>query len=116
MDLLGDIGGIIDFLIQIFGLFVFPISEVSFYLVAFEQFFKSEAGQVVKKLIAKQRVMLMLRANWFINEDIKTMYEQIKQKLDDIFDMVRILDKLRKLTWIHRKELFDEEIVKPGLN
>ena len=45
MDLFGDIGGIIDIFIALFGLVLFKVSEASFYLSAIEKLYKlSDAG------------------------------------------------------------------------
>jgi hypothetical protein len=38
MDLLGDLGGIVDILVSTLGLFIFPISAKSFYIDFIEKY------------------------------------------------------------------------------
>lgn len=39
LDLLGDMGGIMDIIIQVLGVFMFPLSEFSFILKALEKLY-----------------------------------------------------------------------------
>ena len=39
LDLLGDLGGVVEVLIFVFGIFIFPISEHGFILAALNKLF-----------------------------------------------------------------------------
>jgi hypothetical protein len=39
LDLIGDLGGVLEVIIAFFGLFIYPISEFSFFLTALERLF-----------------------------------------------------------------------------
>ena len=45
MDLMGDLGGVMEVLIFIFGIFLFPVTEFSFNLDAISSIFKVKSAQ-----------------------------------------------------------------------
>jgi hypothetical protein len=59
MDLIGDLGGVFEVIITIFGIFVFPMSQHSFVMKALEKLFLARTldnSMFVKtKLIKKNR-------------------------------------------------------------
>ena len=122
IDLLGDLGGVLEILVMICGVFLFPVSEFKFILKAFEllyiakssdsNLFKDKTNEKVDKkdyhpikLSSRDMASLFcsLRAPSFAPSfcstklEYKKLYKKGLKKIDKEFQLEKILKNLRNL-------------------
>jgi hypothetical protein len=61
-DLLGDLGGVTEVIMIVFGFFLFSISEHSFYLTAFSELFYART--------VDEKMFTGLKTNKYLNKDL----------------------------------------------